>query len=583
MTFVSDTASPNNGPYPVFDYSSRDYASIFADLMARKTLFLPEWTSTSNADFGVVLLQLYSYVGDLLGYYCDRLAGEAFIQTATQASSVLNLAAMLDYQPGLSTAASVLLQIVISPTLSTPVTIPAGTEFSTLASVTVPPVVFSTIEALVIQPLNVATPSSGAGVGFVQAAQGNTYTDQPVGTSNGAINQTYALLYNPVSQSATLGGVPSTEVYVDLGNGPQLWTYVQSLILSGPYDQVYTYFVDANQVFYLIFGDGINGYVPPLGSPITCTYQTNSGSIGNVAAQTIVEPLAAIVGLSSVTNPSAATGGAPAQSIQSIRASAPASLRTNNRAVTVDDIETLALQASPSSVQWASAQQATYQLVNLFIAPAGGGNPTAALVATVQSSIDAVVMANTTVTIMDPTYVPINIAVELFVLPTYGNTATQTLVTNALATLLALVNTGFGFRVALGIIYQTILAQAGVNYAFVTSLNRQMLAMLTSALTNGDTYTTLSVSELPEAVFGGDQIVLNSLATSPTQSVIVSSGGAPAGATSIPVNSFVANATYTVGTAIQDTSGTSDCVLLENEIPVAGAFVFTTSGGLAGS
>ena len=82
-------------PNPVFDYSSRDYASVYADLQARKSVYLPEWTSTSQSDFGNVLLQMYAYVADLISYYVDRLAGEAFIQTATQPSSVLNLAAML--------------------------------------------------------------------------------------------------------------------------------------------------------------------------------------------------------------------------------------------------------------------------------------------------------------------------------------------------------------------------------------------------------------------------------------------------------------------------------------------------------
>ena len=97
MTYVNNTGSGN----PVFDYSSRDYVSIYSDLVARIPIYLPEWTSTSPSDFGIVMIQMYAYVGDILHYYIDRLAGEAFIQTATQPSSIINLAAMLDYQPTL--------------------------------------------------------------------------------------------------------------------------------------------------------------------------------------------------------------------------------------------------------------------------------------------------------------------------------------------------------------------------------------------------------------------------------------------------------------------------------------------------
>src|ERR1700679_2338667 len=106
MTFISNSGSALTPATPVIDYSSRDYASIFADLVARIPIYLPEWTSDSISDFGMVMLQMFAYVGDIIGYYEDRLAGEAFIQTATQAVSILNLASMLDYQPTLSVGAT---------------------------------------------------------------------------------------------------------------------------------------------------------------------------------------------------------------------------------------------------------------------------------------------------------------------------------------------------------------------------------------------------------------------------------------------------------------------------------------------
>lgn len=565
MTFISDSGTGN----PVFDYSSRDYAAVYADLVQRIPVYLPEWTSTSSSDFGQVLLQLYAYTADLLGYYEDRIAGESFIQTATQAVSILNLAAMLDYQPTLSVGATVTLAITISSSIIGPMTIPAGTQFSTQGSPTSPAIIFTTDVALTIAGANNASPSV---TGFVLATQGVAINNEAVATSDGSINQTYPLQYNPVSAN-------SYSVYVNLGQGLVEWSYEQTLINSGPYDLVYTTFVDANGVFYIIFGDGVNGYVPTLGSPIVADYQINVGANGNVGAGTIVVPVSAIVGLSSVTNPLSATGGANAESLVSIQANAPASLKALNRAVTVQDISTLAIQVP--GVQWAAAIEMTYQLVNLYIAPFGGNanSPPSSLLQTqVLDYVDPLSMPNTTITIFAPTYVPINVTATVVVYDNYSNSATNVILQAALSNLLALSNTGFGYRVGLGLIYTTLLEQVGVNYAIVTSLVRQTLVELTSALVNAFNYTVLQVSPLPQTVNSGDSLIINPTG-SPTQTVVASQQ-ALAGATSIVVNTFTASGTYPINTPIQDTTGVNDAVLLPNEIPVAGTFTMTVSGGL---
>lgn len=553
---------------PVFDYTSRDYASVLTDLVNRIPLYLPEWTSQSPNDFGMVLLQMFAYTCDLLSYYVDRLAGEAFIQTATQASSILNLAGMLDYQPALSVGASVTLQISVSSTLPanlSPLVIPAGTQFSTVGSSSQPPVVFETTEALSIAG---PTGSPAATTGTVTAVQGITYANEQVATSTGSVNQTYPLLYSPVSSNAF-------SVSVDLGLGPLPWTYVSTLINSGPYDQVYTNFVDANGVFYVVFGDGVNGLVPVLGSPITATYQVNVGAVGNVGAGTIVQSVSALPGVVAVTNPAAASGGAAAESLVSIQQNAPASLKTLNRAVTVQDIQTLALQVP--QVEWASAQEVTYQLINLFVAPFGGGPLSTTIQDAVLNYITPLTMANTTVTVLSPTYVPINITVAVHAYANAGATTTQVGVQTALADLLALSNVGFGARVSLGIIYQTILGQTGVEWAAVTNLTRGFLATTTVALTSGTAYTTLATTPLPQPVVEGDTIVIGGTLST------TASAAAAAGATSISIASVTPTSTLAVGTQVADTSGVQDCVCLVNEIAVAGTMTVTVSGGLAGS
>ena len=594
MTFVQNPGSLN----PVFDYSSRDYGSILIDLLARQQVYLPEWTSQSNNDFGIVLLQEFAYACDILHYYMDRLAAEAFIQTATQPQSILNLAALIGYTPYLSTGASTTLTITVSQTLgSYPVVIPAGTQFATIGTSTQTPIIFTTTAAVSISN-NTSSAQPVAYVNTVAAMQGVQYTSEAVATSNGAINQAYQLQNSPVTGNTFI-------VYVDLGLGPQPWTYASTLVGAGPFDLVFTNFVDANQNFYIVFGDGVNGYVPPLGSPITCTYQTNDGSTGNVGANTITVYYAPppgdsiVMGVTAVTNINAASGGAAQESIQSIQSQAPASLATNNRAITVNDLNTLAKNIA--GVVWASANQETYQLINLFIAPNGGGRLTTTQIAALQTNLDAVVMANTTLTILSPTYVDVDISAQVVAFANYSNQATQQLVISALNNLLALGNTGFGFRVSLGLVYETILQVPGVNYATVepisgattlvptpnvncSGLTREVLCSLTSALTNGQTYTSLSVGQIPQNIAANDSIVINNGTT--TQTVVASTAVAGSSAQfTIPVYSFVANANYPAATTslgyttVTDISVLEDAVFFSNEIPQVGTFNINVTGG----
>ena len=85
------TSAASSIPISV-DYTSKDFYSIREDLIARVKARIPDWTGEDAADFGVALIEAFAYLGDLMAYYIDRTANEAFIGTATQRRSVLNLA-----------------------------------------------------------------------------------------------------------------------------------------------------------------------------------------------------------------------------------------------------------------------------------------------------------------------------------------------------------------------------------------------------------------------------------------------------------------------------------------------------------
>jgi uncharacterized phage protein gp47/JayE len=541
---------------------------------------------------------MYAYVGDLLHYYIDRMANEAFIQTATQPSSVINLAAMLDYFPTLANSATTDLTLTFSSTTST--TIPAGSQFSTQGSSTQAPIVFQTTSDVIVS--SSSSPTSLT----VTVSQSTTYTNVPTGsgywtlfkipytatqlpggplaTSTGAVNQAYSLFYSPVAAD-------SFDVYLDLGTGLSAWTYVTNLIDYGPYDQVFTNFVDANNTMWIIFGDGVNGYVPPLGTPIYCTYSTTEGFLGNVGSGLINVPVNAIVGLTGVTNADAATGGADPESLNSIRTNAPAALKTLNRAVTVSDFATLAIQQP--GVQWAAAVESTYQLVNLYICPYGGGIPSSDLQSKVQTYINGLSMANTTVTIYPPTYVPVDVSLSVVIYDSYSASAVEQEIISVLNNLFSLSHTGFGFRVSQGLVYQAVLAVPGVNYAILYNLNREVWATLTSPIVGNTstpaTVTYLSVSPLPQTINSGDTIIVSNGGATATFTAQNQTG---AGATTIIVSQQSVSVNFPVGSTVQDTGApsqyspstsvyTNDVVTFDYEIPVIGTNIsVNVSGGL---
>ena len=90
------------------------------------------------------------------------------------------------------------------------------------------------------------------------------------------------------------------------------------------------------------------GAAPPKGAVLRMSsYRHGGGRAGNVAAGTLTQPRSAIPGVDSVTNPVPAAGGVDAEALEHARQRAAMEIRTRYRAVTAEDYEFLAGEASP--------------------------------------------------------------------------------------------------------------------------------------------------------------------------------------------------------------------------------------------
>lgn len=98
----------------------------------------------------------------------------------------------------------------------------------------------------------------------------------------------------------------------------------------------------------IYFGDGLRGMIPPPGfnNIRLAPYRTGGGHRGNCPALTITELKTTVPYVESAANLEPATGGADQESTDRIKERGPKALRHRGRAVTVEDIEDLAMEAS---------------------------------------------------------------------------------------------------------------------------------------------------------------------------------------------------------------------------------------------
>ena len=558
---------------PQVNYTSRDYTSIRQDLLDLIPLYAPEWSSRNAADFGIVLLELFSYVGDLLNYNIDRSTNESFITTASQRNSVLQIASLLGYVPTQKTAA--LVELTFQNSSSGTITVPALTQVATTSIVNgeSTQIIFETAASISV-PAKVGTVNGSA---TVVATQGESIFDELIGTSNGASGQTFELSETSIIESSvsiSVNGITYNQV-------PYIIDYAGS-------DPVFVINTDADGITYVSFGDNVSGRIPPSGAEIYASYRVGGGVLGNVSANTLTYIVTNSNAGLSVNNQSAAVAGADEESTDSIRINAPASLKALNRAVSLADYASLALQVT--GISKAVAKANVYSNVTVYISLFGDRgidgslNPTTIFNTIADRLLEYYIdkcPPNTTVTVQPPSYAKIDITVDVTVAPQYKTSAIKTQIENDLNLLLDIDNVIFGDRIKLSDVLETVSSISGVLQVTPVLLSKQT-AVKTSSITNK--VLTTGVATLTTSVahnfLVGETVSITGVDT-------VFNGRYYITATSSNTFSYNLTATDVPSTAVSP-SGTATGVVISdvtcefNELPEVGVLTINASGGIAG-
>ncbi|MEU4496750.1 putative baseplate assembly protein [Streptomyces sp. NPDC023998] len=167
--------------------------------------------------------------------------------------------------------------------------------------------------------------------------------DEPIGSGDaGRINQTFALWQSPLTwlpAANPLGATPTLEVRVD----GLLWHEVDSLAGRGQRERVYVSGTAGDGRTTVTFGDGVHGARLPTGQEnVRARYRFGTGRAANVRADRITQAITRPLGVTAVTNPQPATGGADADGPGLTRRTIPLAVSALDRLVSVTDYEDFA-------------------------------------------------------------------------------------------------------------------------------------------------------------------------------------------------------------------------------------------------
>jgi uncharacterized phage protein gp47/JayE len=489
----------------VIDYLARDYNSFRKALVDLIPAKLPEWTDRSEADFGVALVELFAYMADILSYYQDRIANEAFLTTAQERRSVINHLRLVGYEMVPASAASTTLNLIVGNAVNQPFEVRKGDQFATKGSKDRKSVTFEYTgdKPLVIDPATMPfvpakNPDGSPLPGFkefqnvIPVREGKTISNEVIGVSDGRPNQRYRL-----AQPNLLRG--SLEIVVDTTTPTPAWRLRENLIFSrraetpeqlaaleaqerigstlafsGDTDTDYAIETDENSVTTVIFGDGQYGRIPPTGRRIIASYRSGGGAVGNVGKEQITQilkgPQLQLIGIK-VINRAPASGGAERESIDQAIKYAPSVFASMQRAVTAQDY--VAQARLFPGVSKARAEAASWNVVKLYIAPTGQGEPpTDVMKRDLLTYFEDKRMLTSIIEIESPDYVKIDVEANVVAKRHFRNSDVEDDSDKAVRELFDFEKVDFKQTLYLSKVYEKLEALDGVDSVFVSRFQR---------------------------------------------------------------------------------------------------------------
>lgn len=198
---------------------------------------------------------------------------------------------------------------------------------------------------------------------LLDATHSALIANELLGVSDGTPAQSLPLRAQP---ALPLGPGETLEVHDSETGEWEAWERRETLALSGAADRHFALdpvsgTIELGPAIRQTDGDWRqHGAIPPKDAALRISsYRHGGGRLGNVAAGTLTMLKASLPGVDRVVNPRAATGGVDAESLDAARQRAGMEIRSRYRAVTAEDYEFLAQEATPVIARAVCAAPAT--------------------------------------------------------------------------------------------------------------------------------------------------------------------------------------------------------------------------------
>lgn len=323
------------------DFSALDFQSLQrAGIEYIRTYFPNEFNDFFASNGLIMMLEIVSYIGNVLAEREDILIDEAFLPTAQTLDAVRNHLELIDQQILRATPAVVDIEISLTNQAPSEVQIAPATRF-TVSGPDGQPVIFEIYRAPGDFTSLISIPPGKRGV-IAFGIEGQTNTPLVV-TSIGGPNQIVQLLQTDIIDE------PIT-VTVTTGSTIRQWKRVDILETAGATDEVFQvrHFSDHSEV---MFGDGNTGKAPLAGQIVTVVFRVGGGVRGRIGALAINEtrPVTPLPPFNAAVdavfrNPNPSSGGTDDETAEQAKSRAPREFATHNSAVTGEDYGLLAAQ-----------------------------------------------------------------------------------------------------------------------------------------------------------------------------------------------------------------------------------------------
>jgi len=320
---------------PLPNLDDRQFDDLLKEVRSYIHRYCPRWTNHNLADPGITLLEMLTWLTDMMLYRLNRIPDRHY-------QDFLLLAGNMQ-QPAQAEQAPVVFEL--NEPLDRAVTIPRGTGLTADSTVPGQTIPFRTAASIKIP----AGQTTGKGFAI------NVYhiRDEKLGKSNGREFQFFTLASSPVylfDPADVDNDLADFNPKVSVNGEP--WKLKPNLLNSTPGEKHFAVNAVTGEIR---FGNNQFGAVPPVGAEIVCeTYHRAGGAIGNVDSGRINHIRDTIPGAGSnqitVYNPGPAVGGRDLEPLTGAFARTVRELEKPYRTVSASDFETLAREADPGQV-----------------------------------------------------------------------------------------------------------------------------------------------------------------------------------------------------------------------------------------